>query len=241
MLRFPWLALSVVLAAAPSAHTAGMDADPEARALQARFQTLALAGVALKDDWSSDLQRRITGPVSVGPGVKAAENPADKAACFPEDRSDAVYVYYGTTLPRRGRLSVDFRLDKLPRDHNFMTLCSAGTAGNTKFWVRLGLDRRVSVAIMTPRENLALLGGPVALSQWHHLEWWYAPEGSALVIDGVIHDYSTDYSAPYAVEAGEAFYLGDQPWWDPGSQKGVFYPLDSFVGLLDNLELVSLA
>ncbi len=241
MLRFPWLTLTVIVAAASSAHAAGMDADPEARALRAHFQALTVAGVALKDDWNSDLQRRITGPVGVGPGAKAAEDPADKASSFPEDRSDALYVYYGTTLPRRGRLSVDFRLDKLPRDHNFMTLCSAGTAGNTKFWVRLGLDRRISAMITTPRENLSLLGDPVAIGEWHHLEWRYAPEGSVLVIDGAIEDYSTDYSVPYAVEVGEAFYLGDQPWWDPGSRKGVFYPLDNFVGLLDNLELVSLA
>jgi hypothetical protein len=222
------------------AQAAGMDNDPEAKALRQRLATLAVAGVALKDDFSTAAERRLAGPVTMGPGVKAREDPADKAACFPEDRSEALYVYYGLVLPRRARLSVDFRVDGLPREHSFMTICSAGTAGNTKFTIRLGLDRRVSVNVLTPREGLNLLSDPVALGRWHHLEWWYAPEGALLIVDGSIADYATDYGVPYAVQVGEAFYLGDQPWWDAGAQKGIFYPLDSFVGSLDNLELVGL-
>jgi hypothetical protein len=211
-------------------HAAGMDADPEAKALRARFEGLAVTGAALKDDFDQQAERRITGPITLAGG----------ALSFPEDRSEGIYVYYGPRLPRRARLSLDFRVDQMPRDYNFMTLCEAGTAGNTKFMVRLGIDRCVRIQVLTPRENLNLQSDPVELGKWHHLVWWYAPEGSMLLVDGMIADYSTDYSTPYAVEVGEAFYLGDQPWWDPGSQKGIFYPLDSFVGLLDNLEMVGL-
>jgi hypothetical protein len=239
LLRIATLLLSA-LGVAFAAGAGGMDQDPEARALRQRFETLSVAGATLKDNFDGQTERRVTGPVTMGPGVRSAGNPADRAASFPEDRSDALYVYYGPVLPRRARLSVDFRVDKLPRDHGFMTLCSAGTAGNTKFYVRLGLDRRVTVCVLTRRENITLIGDPVELSRWHQLQWWYAPEGSLLTLDGVVQDYSTDYCVPYAVEAGEAFYLGDQPWWDAGSRQGIFYPLDSFVGLLDNLELVSL-
>lgn len=212
------------------AHSAGMDADPEAQALRQRLEAFTVAGTALKDDFNTPAERRLTGPVTL----------QDGALSFPEDRSDALYLYYGVTLPRRARLALDFRVDLIPRDHNFMTLCEAGTAGNTKFMIRLGMDRRVTVQVLTRRENINLLGDPVALGKWHHLVWWYAPEGSVLSVDGVIHDYSTDYCTPYTVEVGEAFYLGDQPWWDAGGRKGIFYPLDNFVGLLDNVELVGL-
>jgi hypothetical protein len=80
------------------------------------------------------------------------------------------------------------------------------------------------VSILTKRESISLTGDPPALGQWHHLDWWYAPEGSVLAVDGVMHDSSTDGCVPDTVEVGEAFYLGDQPSWDPGSRKGVFYP-----------------
>jgi hypothetical protein len=121
-----------------------------------------------------------------------------------------------------------------------MTLCSVGTAGNTKLMVRLGLDRRVRVIVLTRREELQLQSDPVELGKPHRVEWWYAPEGGLLVVDGVVQDYSTDHCVPYAVEVGEAFWLGDQPWWDAGGRKGVFYPLDSFAGVIDKVELVRL-
>ena len=221
------LSLTAIMAACVI-HAAGMDADPEAQALRQRFEAFTVVGTALKDDFDQPAERRITGPVTLENG----------ALRFPEDRSDAMYLYYGPRLPRRARLSLDFRLDQMPKDFNFMTLCEAGTAGNTKFSVRLGMDRCVKIQVLTRRETLNLLGDPVELGKVHHLVWWYAPEGSLLIVDGVIQDYSTDYTTPYAVEGGEAFYLGDQPYWDPSSRKGIFYALDNFVGLLDNLELV---
>lgn len=230
----------LVLATATWANAAGMDRDPEARALQQQLSALPVTRTVLQDDFNKAAQRRLTGPVTMGPGINAAKDPTDKAASFPAGRSPAVYIYYGVVLPQRARLSLDFRLDKLPPDYHFMTICSAGTAGNTKFTIRLGMDRRVSVHDLTRREQISLLSDPVALGQWHHLEWWYAPEGALLIIDGVIEDYSTDYCVPYTVGVGEAFYLGDQPWWNAAGHKGVFYPLDSFVGLIDNLQMVAL-
>jgi len=209
---------------------ASMDADPEAKALLAKLQAMKVSPAAPHDDFNSPGDRSLTGPVTVQEGV----------VCFPEDRSDALYIYYGAVLPKRGRLSLDFRVDRLPKDHHFMTLCEAGTGGNTKFTVRLGMDRRVTVAVVNGRENIQMLGEPVMLGKWHQLRWWYAPEGAVLQIDGVIQDYSTDYSVPYAVGAGDAFYLGDQPWWDGSGHRVVFYPLDNFVGYLDNLALDAL-
>ena len=219
----------------------GAAADSEALAVLKRFQAMAPAGVTVHDDFNFDASRRITGPVGLGPGVKSATDPADKAALFPEDQSPALHIYYGSTIRRRGRLALDFKVqDPLPKDHSFMTLLSAGTPGNTKFWVRVGMDRRVSVGIMPRRESITLLGDPVTVGQWHHLDWWFAAEGSVLAVDGAIHDYSTDVCVPYAVEAGEASHLGAQPWWDAGGHKGIFYARDNFVGSIDNLELVGL-
>ncbi len=221
---------------------AGLDTDAEAQALLSRFRALPVAGVVFRDDFNRETTRRATGPVSFGPGLNAAGDPADKAAAFPEDRTDALHLYYSGIIPRCGRVSLDFRVPALlPVDHHFLTLLSAGTAGNTKFWLRVGLDGRVAVAVMARRETLTLTGEPLAAGQWHHLDWWFGAVGAVLVIDGVVHDYSTDFCLPYAVGEGEAFYLGDQPWWDAGGQKGVFYPLDNFVGWLDNVEWVSLA
>ena len=213
-----------------SAHCAGMDDDPEVKALLARFNSMK-ASVVLQDDFNLPMDRRTQGPVKIENG----------SIFYPEDRSEAVYVYYSVVLPRRGCLSLDFRLDKMPKDHNFMTLCDAGTAGNTKFMVRLGMDRRVCVYITTRREQIRMISDPVESGKWHELKWLYAPEGSVLQIDGIIQDYSTDICTPYSVETGEAFYLGDQPWWDSSARKGIFYPYDSFVGQLDNLSLEGLS
>lgn len=222
-------------AAAPAA---GLDADAEAKALLQRFQSFATVGTPLADDFNQARERRLTGPVSLVP--VPGEAPANQALRFPEDRSEAVHAYYGAVLPRRGCLSLGFRTDALPANHTMLSLCNAGTAGNTKFTLRLGLDRIVRVHILTKREQLTLQSEPVALGRWHHVAWWYGPEGSVLTVDGVIEDYATDYAVPYAVEVGEAFWLGDQPWWDAAGRKGAFYALDSFVGLLDNLKLVGL-
>lgn len=220
----------VLALATTTLRAAGFDQDAEARALRQWFSGLTIARTALKDDFDGPAERRLTGLLTVTEG----------ALHYPEDRSAQVTAYYGVVLPRRGRLAVDFRVDQLPGDYSFMTICAAGTAGNTKFTVRLGLDRRVRIMSLTRREAINLESDPVALGQRHHLEWWWAPEGALLVVDGVLQDYATDCSVPYAVEGGEAFWLGDQPWWDPGGHQGVFYPLDSFVGILDNLELVAL-
>lgn len=216
---------------------AGFDQDPEALSVRRRLESLPVVGMALKDDFNAPAERRLTGPISFIPSARDAQNPADQALLFPEERVAEMYVYYGIRLPRRAHLSLDFRLDALPKDHHFLTFGSAGTAGNTKFALRLGLDRRVRIYILTRREQINLESDPVALSRWHRLEWYYAPEGSLLIVDGVIQDYSLDFCVPYAVETGEAFYLGDQPWWDAFSRKGVFYPLDNFVGVLDNVEI----
>lgn len=228
MFRTAMAALLLLLVAPLLA--AGMDQDPDAKALLSRLQALKAVLVAPADNFNSLAERRITGPVTI----------VDGAVVFPEDRSEALHLYYGTVLPQRGCLHLDFRLDRMPKDHNFMTLCEAGTPGNTKFMLRLGMDRRVSAYVLTKREQVRLTSDPVDLGKWHKLLWWYAPEGSVLQIDGVIEDYSTDPCTPYAVAVGEAFYLGDQPWWDAGGRKGVFYPLDNFVGLLDNLGLDAL-
>jgi len=216
---------------------AGFDQDPEALALRRRLESLPVVGVALKDDFNAPAERRLSGPIALLPRDREGQNAADQALLFPEENTAEMYVYYGIRLPRRAHLSLDFRVDTLPKDHHFLTMCSAGTAGNTKFMIRLGLDRRVRVHILTRREQINLESDPVALSCWHRLDWFYAPEGALLIVDGVIQDYSLDYSVPYAVETGEAFYLGDQPWWEAVSRKGVFYPLDNFVGRLDNLEV----
>lgn len=130
-----WLPLLALVAAVPSARAAGMDGDPEARALLQHFQALRAGGVALQDDFNRETARRLTGPLTLGPGVKAPADPADKALCFAEDRSEALHAYYGVVLPRRGHLALDFRLATMPRDHNMMTICDAGTAGNTKFMI----------------------------------------------------------------------------------------------------------
>ncbi|MBU0609067.1 MAG: hypothetical protein KKI08_14370 [Armatimonadetes bacterium] len=227
----------LVLGAAGPVLCQGMNADPEAQALRARFRAMTVAGTALADDLNAPRERSITGPITLGrsPGGDG------EAAVYPETRDNAIHIYYGVVLPRRGHLALDFLLPpQRPADHNFMTLVSAGTAGNTKFMLRVTGELRPFVSILTKRENIQLTGDPLVLGQWHHLDWWYAPEGSVLAMDDVIHDYSTDFCVPYAVEVGEAFWLGDQPWWDAGGRKGVFYPLDSFVGSLDNLCLESL-
>ena len=227
----------LMLGAAGPVLCQGMNTDAEAQALLARFRAMAVAGTALADDFNAPRERRVTGPITLDPG---REGQGD-AAVYPETRDNAIHVYYGVVLPRRGHLALDFLLPpKRPTDHNFMTLVSAGTPGNTKFMLRITGELRPFVSILTRRENIQLTGDPLALDQWHHLDWWYAPEGSVLTVDDVIHDYSTDFCVPYAVEVGEAFWLGDQPWWDAGGRKGVFYPLDSFVGSLDNLRLEGL-
>ena len=223
-------AVLLMVLAAGTAQAAGMEADPDARALLEAFKALSVAGPALADDFNNPAERRLTGPVTV----------KDGALQFPDGREEAVHVQYGVVLPRRGRLALDFRLDQMPKDHNFMTLCDTGTAGNTKFTLRLGLDRKIRLHVLTRRENLDLQSEPVPLGQWNTVEWFYGPEGSVLRVNGVIEDYSTDYSVPYSVETGDAFYLGDQPWWDAGGRRGIFYPHDSFVGQLDNLRLEKL-
>jgi len=218
-------------------HAQGMNADPEARAMLDRFKAMAVVGDALADDFNASAERRVTGPITFGPGREGQGN----AAIYPETRDDAIYIYYGAVIPTRGHVSLDFLLPpKRPTDHNFMTLLSAGTPGNTKFMLRVTGELRPYANVLTKREGITLVGEPLALGQWHHLDWWFDNIGAVLVVDDVIQDYSTDPCVPYAVGVGEAFYLGDQPWWDPGSRKGVFYPLDSFVGSLDNLRMQSL-
>jgi hypothetical protein len=237
------LAGLAVLAAIVPPRVAGGDlnADSEAQALLRRFQALHTAGVTLADDFNRDRERQTQGAVTFAPRPAALADSADRAVTFPEDRTAATYICYGGVIPSLGRLSMDFRpSEPMPRDYGFLTLLSAGTAGNLKFCIRLGLDRRITILVVTRRETLRLLGEPVATDQWHHLDWWFGQPGGVLVLDGVIQDYSTDVCLPYAVGEGEAFYLGDQPVWDAVGRQGVFYPLDSFVGCLDNLELVCL-
>jgi hypothetical protein len=218
-----------------------MDADPEARALTACFQGMpAEPKPVLQDTFDGAAGGRVTGPVTLGPGRSAELAATDQAALFPEDRSEALYIYYGPFVPRRGRISLDLRVEALPKDHHFMTLFSIGTGGNTCVLARFRLDRRLLVHLLTPAETVQLVSEPLALAAWHHLELAYAPEGALLRLDGVTHDYSTDYGTPYACDLSNAFYLGDQPWWDAGGRKAVFYPLDSFVGRLDNLQITRL-
>ena len=224
---------SVIAPAAPaSAAKRHSDADPEAKALLEKFQAMKTLKGIPRDNFNNSADRQITGNVAVQNGV----------ASFPEDRSDAIYIYYGCRMSERGCLSLDFRVDQLPKDHNFMTLCSVGSGGNIKFTVRLGLDMRVKITVTNQQyQNIQLLGEPVKLGKWHKVQWWYAPEGAVLEVDGEIHDYSTDNSTQYgAGKGGDAFYLGDQPWWDAGGRRDVFYPLDSFVGLIDNVSLDAL-
>lgn len=223
--------------AATAAFGQGMNADPEARAMLERFKAMAVAGDVIADDFNTAAERRVTGPITFAPG----RDGQGSAAVYPETRDDAIHIYYGATLPANGHLALDFLLPpKRPTDHNFMTLFSAGTPGNTKFMLRVTGELRPYANVLTKREGITLVGEPLALGQWHHLDWWYDNRGSVLVVDDVIQDYSTDCARPYAVGHGEAFYLGDQPWWDAGGHKGVFYPLDSFVGSLDNVRLQSL-
>ena len=216
---------------------AGMADDPEAKALLARFQALREVGKCLDDALDGKTSGAITGPVGFGPGVNAEKNPADQAALFPEGRVEAVYIRYGPLLPQRGRFECDLRTDQLPADYNMLSIASIGTAGNTKLMLRLNLDRRLSATVLTKRESVVLTSDPVSLGQWHQDQYWYGPEGAVLTVDGVIADYSTDWSAPYAFGHYDAFYLGDQPWWEG---KPAFYALDSFVGRLDNVRLTAL-
>ena len=136
-----------------------MDADPEARALLQTFHNTKETGVYLDDSLDGVTTGTPTGPIGFGPGLEHDQNPRthrvreDRAALFPEDRTEAIYLYYGPYVPRRGHFQADFRLDKLPRDHTMMTLFSIGTGGNTCMYLRVGLDLRVSATsapIATP-------------------------------------------------------------------------------------------
>ena len=220
---------------------ANMEKDPEAKALLARFQGMRDSGRSLDDPLDGKSAGKATGPVGFGPGARADKSATDQAALFPENRVEAQYLYYGPHVAARGRISLEFRLDALPKDAHFMTLFSIGTGGNTCMTMRLGMDRVVTAMVLTRREGVTLFSDPVARGKWHRLEYWYGPEGAALVLDGSIEDYSTDYAAPYAHDISNAFYLGDQPWWDAGGHKAIFYPLDSFAGRIDNLQFVRLA
>jgi len=201
---------------------ASMDEDPEAQALRKRFEEMKITGTYLDDRLDGKTTGPITGPIAFGPGVQAPGEPDDQAAQFPEDRVEAQYIYYGPWVPRRGHLSLDFRLDERPRDYHFLTLFSIGTGGNTCMTMRLGLDRVVTATSLTKREPVTVFSDPVTLGKWHHVDYWYGPEGSLLLVDGAIEDYSTDWSVPYAHNDSNAFYLGDQPWWDGSSRKAVF-------------------
>jgi hypothetical protein len=233
--------LGIALAATARGQATTLAADAEATALAAWLDGLPReAAPLLRDTLDGATAGRITGPIAYGPGRSAGEAPGDQAALFPEDRSEALFVYYGPFVPRRGRIALDLRIEALPKDHHFMTLFSIGTGGNTCMTARLRLDGRVAVAILTPAETVSLVSEPQPLAAWHRFELTYAPEGALLRLDGVIQDFATDYSTPYACELSNAFYLGDQPWWDPGGRKAVFYALDSFVGRIDNLEVMRL-
>ncbi len=107
-------------------------------------------------------------------------------------------------------------------------------------WVKVRMDCVVDGYILTERDYVSLFSDPVSLGEWHHLEWWYGPEGSVLVLDGRIQDYSTDWSVSYAYNNSTAFYLGDMPHWHTQHPKGYFSPGDNFIGLIDNLQLIRL-
>lgn len=235
------LALALAALWTLPASLADMEGDPEAVALRQALDAMRADGVYLDDSFDGEAKGRLTGPVTFAPGRQAEANATDRAALFPDERVAELFVYYGAHLPERGELSVDFRIDALPGEHNFMTLCSMGTAGNTCLTVRAYLDRTIRATLWTRRENITLVSGPFSLGDWHHLSLRYGPEGSLLALNGTIHDFSLDYSAPYAHGHSTAFYLGDQPWWDPANRTGVFYPLDSFAGRIDNLKLCRLA
>jgi len=218
-----------------------MAADAEAIALTGVLDGLPLeAPPLLRDPLDGATAGQVTGNLTYGPGRTGEAAAGDQALQFPEDRSEALHVRYGPFVPRRGRIGLDFRVEALPKDHHFLTLFSIGTGGNTCMTARLRLDGRVVVAILTPVEPVSLLSDPLALGAWHRFELTYAPEGALLRLDGAVHDYATDYAAPYACDLGNAFYLGDQAWWDAGARKAVFYALDGFVGRLDNLEILRL-
>ena len=218
--------------------TASMDNDPEARALLKVFRSMEVTQTYLDDNFDDEsVDRKITGPLTFTPGRSSEKNAVDKAITFPDQRLPEQYVYYGPYVPIRGKFSLHFRTDALPTDHNFMTLFSTGTAGNTCMTVRLYLDMSVKATVWTKRERVTTFTDAVAMDKWHHLEFYYGPEGSLMTIDGAIEDYSTDWSVPYAHNRSNAFYLGDQPWWDANKKAGVFYPKDGFVGRIDNLRL----
>jgi hypothetical protein len=89
------------------------------------------------DDFDKQAERRTTGPVTLAPGHD------DQGAIWPETRDEAVNTHYGVVLPPRGHLALDLmRPATRPADHNFMTLASAGTPGNTKLALRILGDMR---------------------------------------------------------------------------------------------------
>jgi hypothetical protein len=127
----------LALALAVPVFGQGMNADPEAQAPLARFQAMAVVGPALADDFDKQAERRTTGPVTLAPGHD------DQGAIWPETRDEAVNTHYGVVLPPRGHLALDLmRPATRPADHNFMTLASAGTPGNTKLALRILGDMR---------------------------------------------------------------------------------------------------
>lgn len=216
----------------------GMESDPEAKALQKRFQTETTAVPVLQDALNGSPAGEIHGPITFGPGVGSEKDKNDQAAVFEDNRKTENFILYSARAPVRGRFQVDFRVDTLPNDHSRMTIFSMGTPGNTCLYALLRLDRRIQAMVVTRRETIRLVSDPVDLKKWHHMEFWFGPEGALLVVDGIIHDYSLDSSSSYSAGHGTHFYLGDQPWHSQG--KGVFYRGDSFVGRLDNVCLEQL-
>ncbi len=240
MKRLPALATVFLLLAPGIALRADMNSDPQARQLLSAFEAMQQTSTYLDDDFNTATKGTITGPVSFGPGRNSDQGKEDRAALFPQTKETAVYIYYGAYHPLRGAFSLDFKVTAIPPQTWRLVLLEIGTAGNTTMLLAVGPDGAVHADIVTRRGTVELFSDPVAVNEWHHLQWYYGPEGSVLAIDGLIQDYSIDCCVPWNYDCSNAFYLGDRPYWDVGRHKGYFSAGDNFVGLVDNLKLVRL-
>lgn len=221
----------------------GMDGDAEAQALLAAFRSTQVSHVHLQDTFDKGARaKKIVGPVTPCDGRELRKQKIDRALSFAVTEETEVYALYSLYVPVRGRASLDFRIKKIPHGYRRMTLFSVGTPGNTELVLRVmwpTADGPILIgSTITKRETVRLTSDPIELGPWHRVEWWYDPEGSVLLLDGVIHDFSTDWCVPWAAGRSSVLYLGDQPWWSRG--KPVFYRGDGFAGELDNLKVVGI-
>lgn len=233
-----------VARASGAAPASGMDGDAEARALLARFRRGPVSRPLLRKTFDHGLEaKKVAGPVAVAVRGEGKQHPTDRAASFAASQEPETYALYSLHVPDRGKASLDFRINGIPPNHNRMTVFSVGTPGNTQLVAKLvwptAAGPVMTASIVTRRETVRLTSDPIALGPWHRVDWWFGPEGSVLLLDGVIHDFSTDWCVPWAAGQSSVLYLGDQPWWSQG--KPAFYRDDGFVGQIDNLQVVGVA